>query len=436
MGAAMSQASAGHLLRLIRSGAATTRGELQRVTGLSRSTVGHRLDQLFAAGWLRESAGPAGSSTGGRPAVRLRFDTSHAVVLAADLDTRHARAAVLDLGGGVLAEHGGELRIADGPEPVLDVLGAWFARLLGKAGYGPERLLGIGLSVPGPVDAAAGRVVQPPIMPGWDGYPVADRLRAALARHLGTETPAGETAARGGPAADGAESADGTAGAHPPVLLENDANLMAYAEQRHGYPGSPAFLLVKVSTGIGAGLVVDGEIYRGVDGGAGDLGHVRLADAAGERCMCGFTGCLAAVASGGALARQLTAAGVPAASGSDVRALLAGNQPDAVRLAREAGRRVGEVLATVVTVLNPGVLMIAGDLAGTPFLTGVRELLYQRAMPRTTAPLQVVTARLDDRAGLVGAAALVVETCYAPARADARLAAGGGPAHGGAAADG
>lgn len=110
-------------------------------------------------------------------------------------------------------------------------------------------------------------------------------------------------------------------------------------------------------------------------------------------------------------------------SGSDVRELLAEGHPEAVRLAREAGRSVGEVLATVVTLLNPGVLMIAGDLAGTPFLTGVRELLYQRALPRSTAHLDVVTARLGERSALVGAGALVVEHLYAPDRAEERLAA-------------
>jgi predicted NBD/HSP70 family sugar kinase len=168
--------------------------------------------------------------------------------------------------------------------------------------------------------------------------------------------------------------------------------------------------------------VVDGEIYRGVDGGAGDIGHIRLHDRADALCRCGSRGCLAAVASGGALARELAATGVAAASGSDVRDLLAGGHPEAVRLAQEAGRRVGEVLGTVVTLLNPGVLMIAGDLAGTPFLTGVREELYQRAMPRTTAHLQVITSALGDRAGLLGAAAMVVEELYSPDRADARLA--------------
>ncbi|MGK5532665.1 ROK family transcriptional regulator [Streptomyces sp. URMC 129] len=394
----MNQASAGHLLWLIRSGQATTRGELQRITGLSRSTVGHRLDQLFRAGWIRETAAdPVEVPTVGRPALRLEFDASHAVVLCADLETRHARAAVLDLGGTVLAEHSGSLIINQGPGEVLDRLAQWFGMLLDKAAVPASSVCGIGLSVPGPVDAVSGQVVQPPIMPGWDRYPVPERMRRAFAAHVSG------------------------AGGEIPVLVENDANLMAYAEQRRGFPECSAFLLIKVSTGIGAGVVVGGEMYRGIDGAAGDIGHIRLSGYPHALCRCGSYGCLAAVASGRALAEQLTAAGVPTTSGSGVRDQLSIGQPDALRLARDAGRLVGEVLATVVTLLNPGVLMIAGDLAGPPFLTGVRELLYQRAMPRTTAYLQVVTSRLGDRAGLIGAAAMVVESLYAPDRADSRL---------------
>ena len=400
------QASAGHLLRLIRDETATTRGALQRTTGLSRSTVGHRLDQLFGAGWIREGAPGSApeNSAGGRPSARLEFDGSHAVVLSADLETRHARAALLDLTGAVLAEYEGPLRVEEGPDAVLDRLGRWFRRLLDDAEVPAGRVCGVGLSVPGPVDFSSGQVVQPPIMPGWDGYPIADRMRRAYADHVGDP---GATAGGGVPL---------------PVLVDNDANLMAFAEQRAGHPECAAFLLVKVSTGIGAGLVVDGGVYRGIDGGAGDIGHIRLHDASDALCMCGSYGCLAAVASGRALARQLAAAGVPTESGSDAGAQLAAGQPDAVRLAREAGRRLGEVLVTVVTVVNPGVLMIAGELAGTPFLTGVRELLYQRAMPRTTAHLEVVTSQLGERAGLLGAGAMVVEHLYAPDRADTRLA--------------
>ncbi|WP_369246442.1 ROK family protein [Streptomyces sp. R41] len=389
------QASAGDLLELVRSGRATTRGALQQATGLSRATVGQRLDRLFRAGWLREGAGgPVDSPLGGRPSITLEFDDAHAVVLAADLDTRHGRAAVLTLTGEILAEHSGVLVIDEGPEAVLGELGRWFAELLEKAGHPADAVCGIGLAVPGPVDSDTGRVVQPPIMPGWDGYDIRGRLGRAFAERSGAR-------------------------ADIPVLVDNDANLMAYGEQRTGYPDCSAFALVKVSTGIGAGMVVGGAIYRGIDGGAGDIGHIRVG--ADALCRCGSHGCLAAVASGGAVARRLAESGVPAASGSDVRDLLTAGHPEAMALAREAGRQVGDVLATVVTLLNPGVLMIAGDLAGTPFLTGVRELLYQRALPRSTAHLDVVTSRLGERAGLVGAGALVVEYLYAPERAEERL---------------
>ncbi|MEV5881218.1 ROK family protein [Streptomyces sp. NPDC052020] len=390
------QASAGELLELVRSGRATTRGALQQATGLSRATVGQRLDRLFRAGWLREGAGgPVDSPHGGRPSITLEFDDGHAVVLAADLDTRHARAAVLTLTGEILAERAGTLVIEDGPEAVLGELGRWFGELLEESGRRAEEVCGVGLAVPGPVDHATGRVVQPPIMPGWDGYDIRGRLGRALAEHTG----AGRI----------------------PVLVDNDANLMAYGEQRTAHPDCSAFVLVKVSTGIGAGVVVDGSVYRGVDGGAGDIGHIRVPEGAQALCRCGSHGCLAAVASGGAVARRLAAAGVPAESGSDVRELLAAGHPEAAALAREAGRLVGDVLATVVTLLNPGVLMIAGDLAGTPFVTGVRELLYQRALPRSTAHLDVVASRLGERAGLVGAGALVVEHLYAPERVEERL---------------
>ncbi|MGW1872021.1 ROK family protein [Streptomyces sp. NPDC001975] len=389
------QASSGELLELVRSGRAVTRGALQQATGLSRATVGLRLDRLFRAGWLREGAGgPVDSPLGGRPSITLEFDDAHAVVLAADLETRHARAAVLSLTGEILAEHSGTLVIQDGPDAVLTELGRWFAELLEKAGHLAAEVCGIGLAVPGPVDTETGRVVQPPIMPGWDGYDIRGRMARAFTEHTGA--PPGV-----------------------PVLVDNDANLMAYGEQRTRHPDCSAFVLVKVSTGIGAGVVVDGSIYRGIDGGAGDIGHIRVG--AEAQCRCGSYGCLAAVASGGAVARRLAEAGVPAASGSDVRDLLAAGHPEAAALAREAGRRVGDVLATVVTLLNPGVLMIAGDLAGTSFLTGVRELLYQRALPRSTAHLDVVTSQLGDRAGVIGAGALVVEHLYAPDRVEERL---------------
>ncbi|MFC9955971.1 ROK family protein [Streptomyces nigra] len=392
------QVTAGELLELIRSGRANTRSDLQQVTGLSRSTVGQRLDLLNRAGWLKHTVGP---STGGRPIQQIVFDPSHAAVIAVDLETRHARAAVLDLAGTILAEQTGPMRISDGPDDVLDALAAWFPELITAAGVDAERVCGIGLSVPGPVDWNTGRVVQPPIMPGWDQFPIRERLQRAYAEHVGPSMENGPV----------------------PVFVDNDANLMALAEHQANYRDCTAFVLVKVSTGIGAGVVVGDEVYRGIDGGAGDIGHIRLHDRPDALCMCGSHGCLAAVASGRALAGHLSALGTDAASASDVKRLLAEGNPDAIRLAREAGRRAGEVLVTVVSLLNPGVLMIAGELSGAPFMTGVRELLYQRAFPRATANLQVVTSRLGDHAGVIGAASMVVQFLYSPARADTRLAA-------------
>ncbi|MFF8682945.1 ROK family protein [Streptomyces sp. NPDC015237] len=391
-----SQASAGALLHLIRSGRANTRADLQQATGLSRSTVGQRLDLLNRAGWLRHATG---SSTGGRPSHRIVFEPGHASVIAFDLETRHARAAVLDLAGTILAEHTAPLDVAEGPEHVLDRLAEWFPDLIAAAGIPASHVAGIGLSVPGPVDWESGQVIEPPIMPGWDRYPIRERLRKAYAAKTGLD-----------PAAHAV-----------PVLVDNDANLMALAEYQANHRDCASFVLLKVSTGIGAGVVIGDSLYRGIDGGAGDIGHIRLHDRSDALCMCGSHGCLAAVASGRAIAKELSALGLDTTSGRDVRRLLNEGHPDAVRLAREAGRRVGEVLVTVVTLLNPGVLMIAGELSGVPFLTGVRELVYQRAMPRATANLQVVTSRLGDHAGLVGAAAMVVEHLYSPAGADARL---------------
>lgn len=391
------QASAGELLRLIRSGRANTRADLQQATGLSRSTVGQRLDLLNRAGWLRHSTG---ISTGGRPSHRIVFDHSHASVIALDLETRHARAAVLDLAGNILAEHTGPMDIDEGPDRVLGRLADWLPDLIAAAGIAASHVAGIGLSVPGPVDWDSGRVIEPPIMPGWDRYPIREQLQQAYTTRLDLDPKAADTV---------------------PVLVDNDANLMALAEYQANHSDCASFVLLKVSTGIGAGVVIGDRLYRGIDGGAGDIGHIRLHDQYDALCMCGSHGCLAAVASGRAIAKELAALGHDTTSGRDVRRLLNEGHPDAVRLTREAGRRVGEVLVTVVTLLNPGVLMIAGELAGVPFLTGVRELVYQRAMPRATANLQVVTSRLGDHAGLVGAAAMVVEHLYSPAGADARL---------------
>ncbi len=378
----------GDVLELIRTGRAVTRGEVLEVTGLSRMTVAGRIDALLEAGFVVENG--TDRVRGGRPSRRLEFNTARAHVLAATVDTTHTTVALTDLAGRVEDDTRIDAVVADGPDRTLAAIAESARGLLAHAGVPAERVSGLGISVPGPVDPDTGRPSQPPIMPGWDAYPVPEHLHHALG---------------------------------VPVLVANDADAAALGEQRSAYPGSRSLCFLKVSSGIGCGIVIAGQVYPGTDGGAGDIGHVKIAGHGDPVCQCGAHGCLAAVASGGAVARALTELGKPAASGSDVGAYLAAGDRDAARLTQAAGRVIGEVVAGVVSLLNPAQVVIGGVLASPPLLTGVRETLYPRSLPRATRHLTVTQSVLGERAGVAGLATLVVEREYSPAAVNAALGA-------------
>jgi glucokinase-like ROK family protein len=263
------------------------------------------------------------------------------------------------------------------------------------AEQGVQRPAGVGIGVPGPVDFHAGVPVSPPIMPGWDGYPVRD----ALSRELGC-----------------------------PVLLDNDVNVMALGEQHNGVARSARdFLFVKTGTGIGCGIVIDRQLYRGADGCAGDIGHIQV-ESPGPVCACGRTGCLEATFGGAALTRdataaahsgrsplladQLDASGVVTAEGVS-RALIQGD-PVSLQLVQEGGRRVGSVLASLVSFFNPDLIVIGGGLStlGHPLLAEIRSVVYRQSLPLATANLPVVLSELREDAGVVGAARLVSDAIF------------------------
>jgi predicted NBD/HSP70 family sugar kinase len=381
--------SAGEILQLIRTNRVSTRRDLQELTGLSRSTLSLRLAQLSAAGYIRVSGERPG--TAGRPAGVLSFDPTDKLVLAANLGATHAVFALTDAAGHVLAQVGQELPIASGPEPVLKATLKRFRELLRTARRPASQLVGVGVGVPGPVDFSVGRPLQPPIMPGWHDYPLAEHVSKALA---------------------------------VPAYVDNDANVMGVGEARTCHPDVPSLLFVKVATGIGAGVILHGTPERGATGAAGDLGHVRIAHTVdGQRCACGSTGCLAAHASGAALAQQLADRGVRAQTSRDVMRLAQAGQPDAVALVRTAGQLLGEVLATAVALLNPAVLVVGGDMAHTHehFLIGVRESLYRRTVPLATRNLLITASELGDRAGILGAVHMVVDQVFSVEEVDKRL---------------
>ncbi|MET9445306.1 ROK family protein [Streptomyces sp. NPDC006610] len=385
-------AGAGALLAILRDGRARTRTELVQLTGLARSTVSQRLDALADQQWIR----PAGEviSSGGRPAAAFSFNSGARTVLAADLGATHARIAVTDLAARVLAERSRDMRIAEGPERVLGWIVDEFTELLAEAGHTLSHVCGVGIGLPGPVDHASGRPVNPPIMPNWDGFDVPGRL----ASRLGV-----------------------------PILVDNDVNIMALGEHRAASPEIEHLLFVKVGTGIGCGVITEHRLHRGARGSAGDIGHIEVARAANETCRCGNTGCLEAVAGGGALAARLRDAGLDAADGRGVVDLVRAGDPTAVRMIRQAGRDIGDVLAALVNFFNPEVIVIGGDLseAGEHLLAGVREAVYRRSLPLATQHLSIRGRRLGDRAGIIGAAVMVAEHTLDPAAVDRTIAGSG-----------
>jgi predicted NBD/HSP70 family sugar kinase len=204
------------------------------------------------------------------------------------------------------------------------------------------------------------------------------------------------------------------------VLVDNDANIMALGEHWMHWRHIEHLLFVKVGTGIGCGIVAGRRIHRGAQGAAGDIGHVRLRDQDHVVCRCGNVGCLEAVAGGRALAERLTSEGLEAHDSRDVIELVRAGNPTAIRMVREAGRQLGDALAGCVNFFNPGVIVIGGDLgeAHAQLLAGVREVTFQRSLPLATRDLRTVPSRLGDRAGIIGAAVMVVEEILAPAAID------------------
>ena len=366
---------------LLRDGRPRTRAQLAETSGLARSTITSRIDTLLRLG-LVVPIGDA-ASTGGRPPSLLAFNPAARVVAGVDLGASHARAAVADLSGTVLAERRTDLDIAEGPDRVLGWVTDVVLELLAEAGRSRADLSAVGMGLPGPVEHSTGRAINPPIMPGWDRYDVPGHVQRAI---------------------------------DVPVMVDNDVNIMALGERHQHLPGVSDLVFVKVGTGIGAGIISGGELQRGAQGTAGDVGHIRIARAEGIVCRCGNDGCLEAIASGAAVASALREIGVDAADGGDVVRLVRGGDVQAVQAVRQAGRDLGEVLAMLVNLMNPSVVVIGGSLAlaGEHLLAGIREIVYQRSLPLATAQLQVVASAAGERAGVLGAAALAIGHALAP----------------------
>jgi predicted NBD/HSP70 family sugar kinase len=377
-------ASPGHVFAVLRDEGPLTRQELQQRLGLSRATLVERLDTLSRLGVV----GTVGhrASSGGRRAALVGADLAGRVAVVAHVGAGHASVGVADLVGTVLTVHRERLPLGHEPSQVLPRLVDTARSQLSSVGRTGD-LAAAGFAVPGQIDQDAGVSIMPPTMAAWRDRP----LRAELRDGLGVD-----------------------------VHLENDANALAYGEYLAAGALESSVLGVWVGSGIGAGVVIGGLPHRGATGCAGEIGHIRIEDR-DEKCGCGRRGCVAALASGAALVRRLRPDGVRALP--DVVRRVSAGESRAVSLVTDAGRLLGTVLATVVTILNPHRVRVGGEIGSLPpFRAGLLETLGQQAHEVAARGLDVGPAVLGDRAPLVGMAGLAARAVFAPAAIDAAAA--------------
>jgi glucokinase-like ROK family protein len=379
------------LLRLLRDEGPRSRAELGDAVDLSRSKLAVEIDRLIERG-LADTPGLA-ASRGGRRSSIVRI-AGNIRFLGIDIGATSIDVAVTDGELRVLSHVSEPMDIRRGPEVVIERALELVSKL--RADDVAPGVVGAGVGVPGPVSFGQGVPVSPPIMPGWNQFPVRETFSAELGC---------------------------------PVLVDNDVNIMALGERHAGVAKSAAdFLFVKIGTGIGCGIVVGGEVYRGVSGCAGDIGHIRVDDD-GPTCACGNTGCLEAFFGGAALARDAL---VTARSGRsehlarrladagrltavDVAEAAAAGDPVSVGMIRDGGRRVGQVLAGLVSFFNPGLVVIGGGVAGIghALLAEIRGVVYRRSLPLATGNLPIALSEMGGRAGVVGAARLISDHVFA-----------------------
>ena len=372
-----------NLLRVIdtlRESGTASRADIVRATGLSRTTVSTLVAELqerrLVVEFEGESTAGARGASGGRPPILLALDQLAGTALGVDFGHRHLRVALADLSSRVLAERRRELDVHRSALEALDLAAEVISELLAETGSPRDRIVACGLGLPGPVDVT-GRVGSSVILPGWAGLHAADEL----GNRIGL-----------------------------PVQVDNDANLGALGEVAFGAGrGAEDVMYVKVSSGLGAGIVLGGRLHRGATGIAGEIGHIQ-ADRSERVCRCGNRGCLETVAAAPALLELLRPIHGDGLTTARLVALAREGDLATCRLLKDAGRAVGQTLAGLCNALNPELIVVGGDLAATgdALLDGIRESVNRFALPGAADAVRVTAGVLGDRAEVLGSLALVI----------------------------
>jgi predicted NBD/HSP70 family sugar kinase/biotin operon repressor len=355
----------------------TSRADVARRTGLSRSTVSTIVAALQAEGVVvdRDADGRAAAG-GGRPPAPISLFPAAGLALGVDFGKRHLAVALADLSHELLAEEWREMPDDYDATTGMGRAAELVELVLGATGADGERVLGVGMGLPGPVHRS-GVVGSSAILPGWAGTQAAERMSDLIGL---------------------------------PVWLRNDADLGALAEATWGAGrGASAVVYLKLATGIGAGIVIDGRLFGGAGGTAGEIGHTSL-DETGDICRCGSRGCLETYASGAAIAGLLSRSLGETLGPDDVMQRAVDGDPGCRRALADAGRHIGAAVADLCNLINPERIIVGGSMAvaGDVLLDPLREAVGLRAIPSAAEDVEIVLGELGERAELLGAVALVL----------------------------
>jgi predicted NBD/HSP70 family sugar kinase len=367
---ALRDANRDRVLEHLRRAGTTNQSDLARATGLSRATVLNIVRHLSDRNLVTVTEG----QRGGRRTADVSFNSDAGAVVGIDFGHRHLRIAVADLGHTVLAEETRQLELGHNAREDLRLVFESLDALLSQSGVSRDEVLGVGLGLPAPVDPVTGQVGSSSILPGWVGVPAATTVGAALGM---------------------------------PVVVDNDANLGALAELLWGAGQDCEDLVyIKVSTGIGAGLIMQGQIYRGAAGTAGEIGHMTI-DEAGPLCRCGNRGCLESYAGAAALVNLLRDGHGPGMTLPRLIELAVDGDPGARRVVGDGGRYIGVAVANLCNLMAPQLVVVGGDLAhaGAMLIEPIRDMVQRRSIPTAAHAAEIVSASLGDRAEVMGAVA-------------------------------
>ena len=383
------------LVDLVRKYGEISISDLIAYTDYSRTKITSCVDSLLNKNII--VANHNTEYTGGRRSKKYSLNGDFGLVAGVDIGATSIDLGIADFSGKLLVRYSEPASVKDGPIIVLGRVCSLLEKMLQENKLSSNKLNGIGIGVPGPVDFLMGTLVSPPIMPGWDRYPIIETMQQWF------------------PSAN--------------VVVDNDVNVMALGEINQGSgKGIDDLIFVKIGTGIGAGIICEGKIYRGSSGCAGDIGHICV-DNTGPLCHCGNKGCLEAIAAGPAIAeRSLLAAQAGKSSillnyyeknehvlrAEDVGNASREGDTLAIEVIRESGQSIGDVLAGLVNFFNPGMIVIGGGVSnlGNLLLSSIRQTVLHRSLPLATRDLLIVFSESGQDAGVVGAINLAMDNIF------------------------